>query len=139
MDQADWRLVWTTSWKFHLLLHLLVMRILDTGSNSLDQTLIVLLIFILIQNLNLEVALLFFVVCENQAFRSGWVRLPVEVSAGGVRWEDIPEQCSLTWCKLQSQFSMHFGLSSPLSWSIRFANRASHFILILINIFLIWI
>ena len=45
-----------------------------------------------------------FVVCENQAFRSGWVRLPVEVSAGGVRWEDIPEQCSLTWCKLQSQF-----------------------------------
>ena len=104
MDQADWRLVWTTSWKFHLLLHLLVMRILDTGSNSLDQTLIVLLIFMLIQNLNLEVALLFFVVCENQAFRSGWVRLPVEVSAGGVRWEDIPEQCSLTWCKLQSQF-----------------------------------
>ena len=68
-------------------------------SNSLDQTLIVLLIFMLIQNLNLEVALLFFVVCENQAFRSGWVRLPVEVSAGGVRWEDIPEQCSLTWCK----------------------------------------
>ena len=79
----------------------------DTGalSNSLDQTLIVLLIFMLIQNLNLEVALLFFVVCENQAFRSGWVRLPVEVSAGGGRWEDIPEQCSLTWEQQQSQFS----------------------------------
>ena len=30
-------------------------------------------------------------------------------------------------------FPMHFGLSSALSWSIRFTNRASHFILILIG------